>query len=581
MTDAAAGGPPGSAGLPETLYRWRWVALMVILAGEIMDMLDALITTIASPSIRSDLGGTAATIQWLAAGYTLAMAVGLITGGRLGDLYGRKRMFVIGAAGFTVGSLLCGVAASPGMLVGARVLQGLFGSVMLPQGIGMIRRMFDEKEMGTAFGLFGPIMGLSSIGGPVLAGWLVDADLFGTGWRMIFLINLPLGIAAVVAGLIFLPGGRSTEATRLDLLGAVLAGGGAALLVYPLVQGRELGWPAWTFAMIAAAVAVFGAFGWYQARRQRTGRDPLITPSLFRKRGFVGGLVVGIVFFSAMTGFALTISLYIQMGLGYSPLKAGLSQIPWSLGMIVGFGLAQAVQRFGRHVLQAGTVIMAGGVVGVVVTLKTAGIGVTPWQLSPALVVTGLGMGLLMAPFFGIVMASVDQHETGSAGGTMTAVQQLGSSLGAAVLGTIFFGLLATGVATAAAHDSGSVKARLAAVSVGSADAGRVSDALRACGRDRASTEDAAAVPASCVRLEQATRAAAGTSTDPAAVSRIVGEAGKHSAARGFSDAMITTLWVVVGMLGLTLVTTFLLPMHARPEDAEEDAAPAAVPASA
>ncbi|GAA2586176.1 MFS transporter [Actinomadura fulvescens] len=448
---ATADANPG-AGAAQTLYRWRWAALFVILAGEILDLLDALITTIAAPTIRADIGGSAGMIQWLAAGYTLAMAVGLITGGRLGDLYGRKRMFLIGAAGFTAGSLLCGLAVSPGMLVGARVLQGLFGAVMLPQGIGMIKEMFPPKEMGAAFGAFGPVMGLSSVGGPVLAGWLIDADLFGTGWRMIFLINLPVGIAALLAGLKFLPESKARRADRLDVVGAALAAIGAGLLVYPLVQGRELGWPAWMFALFASSAAVFAVFVWYELRKQRAGGDPLIMPSLFRKRGFSGGLAVGIVFFSGMAGFALVFGLYTQLGLGYSPFKAGMAQIPWSLGIVVGFGLAQAVTRFGRKVIHGGTVIMAGGVLGVAATLQAAGVGVTPWQLAPALVVTGIGMGLLMAPFFDTVLAGVEPHETGAAGGTLTAVQQLGSALGAAVLGTIFFQLLGDHLAASGAN---------------------------------------------------------------------------------------------------------------------------------
>ncbi|NEA29433.1 MFS transporter, partial [Actinomadura bangladeshensis] len=431
-------------------YRWRWVALFVILAGEIMDMLDALITNIAAPTIRAELGGSAATIQWLAAGYTLAMAVGLITGGRLGDLYGRRRMFLIGAAGFTLGSLLCGVAVSPGMLIGARAMQGLFGALMLPQGIGMIKQMFSAKEMGAAFGMFGPVMGLSSVGGPVLAGWLIDADLFGTGWRMIFLINLPLGIAAVLAGLKFLPEGRAEHASRLDLPGAALAALGAGLLIYPLVQGREHDWPLWTFLMMAASLAVWGVFTWYETRKQRAGGDPLIVPSLFRKRGFTGGLIVGLVFFSGMAGITLVLALFFQLGLGFSPLKAGLAQIPWSVGVIIGFGVAQALQRFGRTVIHAGTAIMAAGMAGTFATLQYAGIGVTAWNLVPALTVIGLGMGMLMAPFFDTVLAGVEPEETGSAGGTLTAVQQLGSALGAAVLGTIFFGLLGGHVAAAA-----------------------------------------------------------------------------------------------------------------------------------
>ncbi|GAA2414932.1 hypothetical protein GCM10010191_26220 [Actinomadura vinacea] len=425
-------------------YRWRWIALLVILAGEIMDMLDTLITNIAAPSIRADIGGSAGTLQWLAAGYTLAMAVGLITGGRLGDLYGRNRMFLVGAGGFTAASLLCGLATGPGMLVGARVLQGLFGALMLPQGIGMIKQMFPPKEMGAAFGLFGPVMGLSSVGGPVLAGWLIDADLFGTGWRMIFLINVPVGIAALLAGLRFLPAGRAERAQRLDLTGAALASAGAALLVYPLVQGRELDWPAWTFAMMAAAVAVFALFAWYETRVRRAGRDPLVVPGLFRKRAFTGGLISGLVFFCALAGFGLVFALYTQLGLGYSPLKAGLAQIPWSVGIVLGFGLAQALSRLGRTVLHIGTLVMAAGIAAVAFTLEAAGIGVSPWQLTPALVVTGLGMGMLMAPFFDIVLSGVEPEETGSAGGTLTAVQQLGGALGAAVLGTIFFGVLGT-----------------------------------------------------------------------------------------------------------------------------------------
>ncbi|MFI0453753.1 MFS transporter [Actinomadura sp. 6N118] len=450
MTTTLDAGP--EAGAAQTPYRWRWVALFVILAGEILDLVDALITTIAAPTIRADIGGSAGMIQWLAAGYTLAMAIGLITGGRLGDLYGRKRMFLIGAAGFTAGSLLCGLAVSPEMLVGSRVLQGLFGAVMLPQGLGLIKEMFPPKEMGAAFGAFGPVMGLSSVGGPVLAGWLIDADLFGTGWRMIFLINLPVGIAALLAGLKFLPESKARHASRLDLVGAVLAALGAGLLVYPLVQGRELGWPAWTFAMMAGSAAVFAVFIWYELRKQRAGGDPLVMPSLFRKRGFSGGLTVGIVFFSGMTGFALVFGLYTQLGLGYSPFKAGMAQIPWSAGMIVGFGLAQAVARFGRKVIHGGTVIMTGGVLGIAATLHAAGMGVTPWQLAPALVVTGIGMGLLMAPFFDTVLAGVEPHETGAAGGTLTAVQQLGSALGAAVLGTLFFNLLGEHFTASGAH---------------------------------------------------------------------------------------------------------------------------------
>lgn len=429
----------------ETPYRWRWAALFVILAAEVMDLLDALITTIAAPTIQKDLGGSDSLVQWLGAGYTLAMAVGLITGGRLGDLFGRKRMFLIGAFGFTAASLLCGVATGPEMLIASRVLQGLFGAVMLPQGLGMIKEMFPPEEMGKAFGAFGPVMTISSVGGPVLAGWLVDADFFGTGWRMIFLINLPLGLAAALAGLKFLPEFRLSGATRLDLVGVGLVSVAGFLLIYPLIQGRELGWPAWTFVSMAVSLVVFALFARYESRRARSGKDPLVTPTLFRKRAFSGGMVAGLAFFSGMVGLSLVFSIYMQMGLHYSPLKAGLASLPQAVGGVIGFGIAMAglQEKLGRALLQIGVVVMAAGAAVLGVTIHLAGTEVGVWQLAPGLALVGIGMGLTMAPFFDIVLAGVEPHESGSASGTMTAVQQLGSALGAAVLGTLFFNLLA------------------------------------------------------------------------------------------------------------------------------------------
>ncbi|MFC5181456.1 MFS transporter [Actinomadura harenae] len=571
MIDTTGAAPPATE---PALFRWRWAALAVILLGEIMDMLDSLVTTIAAPTIRADLGGSAATIQWLAAGYTLAMAIGLLTGGRLGDLYGRKRMFLIGAAGFTIGSLLCGTAVSPGMLIGARLLQGLAGAMMIPQGLGMMRRMFPPKELTKAFGAFGPVMGLSSVAGPVLAGWLIDADFFGTGWRMIFLINLPLGLGAVVLGAVFLPPGREDgHGSRLDLVGALLAALGAALIVYPLVQGRELDWPAWMFVLMAASGVVFLLFARHELRRQRRGADPLITPSVFAKRGFSGGLVVGVVFFAGMTGFALTYSLYLQLGLGFSPLKAGLSQIPWSAGTVLGFPVAMAMQKRGRMALQLGALVMASGVAGLVLTLQVAGTGVGPWQLAPSLVVVGFGMGLLMAPFFEIVLASVEPHETGSAGGTLSAVQQLGSALGAAVLGTVFFGLLGGHVATSSDQDAPALRASLAAVGVAPSGQERITAGLRACGHDRSTAKDQAKNPETCVRLESDVRAEAAAHPRSAGrIAAIVRSSALHSAKTGFGAAMKITLWIVVGLLGLTFLIAFLLPPRARPEDEAEPA---------
>ncbi|NRQ39552.1 MFS transporter, partial [Nonomuraea sp. NN258] len=414
-------------------YRWRWPALAVILAGSVMELLDATVTNVAGPTMRADLGGGTAMIQWLGAAYTLAMTAGLLTGGRLGDIVGRKRMFLIGVIGFTIGSLLCALAFSPETIIAARVVQGLFGAAMIPQGIGLMKEMFPPRELQAAMGLFGPVMGLSAIGGPILAGALTSTD-----WRLIFLINLPIGLGAALAAVRFLPASsRPVAGVRLDLPGAALASAGTVLIVFPLVQGGEHGWPAWAFAMMAASATVFAIFVGYEKRRAARGGDPLVAPSLFAKPAFVSGLVTGTVYFAAFAGFLFAVGLYTQLGLGYSPLKSALTGVPSSIGMIAGMGVAQAARRHGRRVLLAGAIVMAAGVLGLI---AVAGPEVSPWQLAPALAVAGLGSGLVMSPYFGIVLAAVEPGETGSASGTLTALQQVGGALGLAILGTVYFG---------------------------------------------------------------------------------------------------------------------------------------------
>lgn len=537
-------------------YRWRWVALFVILTVEVMDLLDSLVTTIAGPVIRAEIGGSYSLIQWLGAAYTLAMAIGLLTGGRLGDIYGRRRMFIVGAAGFTAASLLCALAWSPGVLIGARAIQGLFGAVMLPQGLGMIRQMFSPSEQAKAFGAFGPVMGLSAVGGPILAGWLVDADYFGSGWRMIFLINLPLGIFALFGAVKFLPEFRSERTPRLDLAGVLLAAVGAFLLLFPLVQGRELDWPVWIFVMLAAGVVTFGLFGIFEGRRERKGLDPLVTPSLFRKRAFTGGLALGLVFFAALIGTGLIFTLYLQVGLGYSPLKAGLTTLPQALGTVAGFIAAGSglSEKLGRKLLLIGTVIMMIGTAGVALTVELAGPDITPWQLIPALLPLGAGMGLAMAPFFNIVLAGVDDEETGSASGALTSVQQLGGAFGIAVLGTVFFGLVPTGVVQHIDATGAQLRAVLTTAGVPTADQPAIASAVRTCLHDRAGEDDPDVQPASCA-------AAGSVNVNPAisGYARTVVQA-------SFQDAAVWSLGVAFALLVVAFGTAFLLPRQARPD---------------
>lgn len=449
-SDTHPGPPPatapaaGSAG-EESPSRRRWYAFAVVLTASVMDVLDSLITTVAGPSIRADVGGSTTVIQWLTAGYTLAMAAGLIIGGRLGDIYGRKRMFMTGVAGFTLLSVLCGLAEGSTALIGFRVLQGLFGAVLIPQGLGLIKDIFPVRELPLAFGTIGPVMGLATIAGPLLGGWLIGADLFGTGWRMIFLINLPVGLAALAAAAKLLPSGRERTASRLDLPGAVLVAVAAVLMVFPVVQGRELGWPAWTFVSIAASVLLFVLFGRYEKARQRAGRDCLVIPDLFRKRAFSGTLVAGALLFSAVVGFSLVLTLYIQTGLGRTPFDAALYSLPQVLGSSVialVAGRAGLAVKLGRKLIHIGTAGLFAGTGALYLTVRLTGQGVDPLWFGPSLIVIGVGMGLAMSALYFTVNTAAEPHESGSASGTFTAVQQFAGALGVAVIGTLFFGLL-------------------------------------------------------------------------------------------------------------------------------------------
>jgi len=432
-TDADPG-PPG--------YRWRWHVLAVVLVAEVMDLLDTTIVNVALPAIHASFGGGSTQIQWITAAYTLASAVLLITGARLGDLVGRKRMFLIGTFGFTLCSALCALAVGPGMLIASRAAQGGFTALMLPQGLGLIRSVFPPKEVGGAFGAFGPVMGLSSVAGPTLGGFLVTANLLGTGWRMIFLVNIPLGLAAVLLGARLFPkDARTPGATRLDLPGVALISTAVLLLVYPLVEGRALGWPAWSCAAMAASVPVLAVFARYQRRVHRAGGSPLVEPGLFANRAFVAALATGVFFFAAMSGLMLALTLMMQLGTGWTALHAGATMISFSLGIVPAAILGGGVlgPGYGRRVLHAGMLVAALGACGLWATFSHWGLHTTSWELVPGLMVTGFGMGLLMAPFYDIALAGVTDEQNGSASGVLNAVQQLGGSIGVAALGTGFF----------------------------------------------------------------------------------------------------------------------------------------------
>jgi MFS family permease len=441
-----------TASEPATGYRWRWQVLAVVLVAEAMDILDTTTVNVAGPSVRRSIGGGINLVQWLSATYTLAFAVLLITGARLGDRYGRRRVFLLGAAGFTVASVACGLSVSPEMLIVARLAQGSSGAILLPQGIGLLTAAFAERDISTAFGFYAPVLSLAAVSGPLVAGGLIHWDLWGTGWRLIFFVNLLLGAVAIGGGLRYLPADGQPTLRRLDPYGMIIVAAATFLVIYPLIQGQQLGWPGWTFALLAAGIAGFGLFAWHERR----SAAPLIEPALLRRRTYLAGTAVAIAFFAATAGIMLVLSFYAQYGLGYSALGAGVMLTPAAAGNVAGalVALRAAPRLGGRATIQVNLAVAIAGLVSIAL------LGGRPGGLALAAPVFALGFGLggLIAPLFSTILTGITPAEAGSASGSLGAVQQLAGSVGVATIATLY---------TAASHPAGHGLAVTAATTAG------------------------------------------------------------------------------------------------------------------
>ncbi|MCS0600307.1 MFS transporter [Streptomyces sp. LP11] len=444
MTDNDRDALKGSAAatLVPAPDRTRWLALAIVMTAAFMDLVDVTIVNIALPSIQRDDHASVSQIQWITAGYALAFAAGLITGGRLGDIHGRRRLFLIGIGGFTLASALCGFAANPEMLVASRILQGGMAAMMVPQVLSIVHATFPAHERGKVFGLFGAIVGLGAVSGPLLGALLTEWNLFGLEWRPIFLINLPVGVLAWLLGRRFITESRAPKALKLDLVGVALVSLGLLMLLYPLARGRELGWPLWGYLCMAGAFVVFVALLSYEKRKAARDGSPLIELSLFQVKSFAAGIAVQTVFGVALGIFFLVWTLYMQIGLGWSPLRAGLTGVPFSLAVSTAAGLSvqQLVPRFGRKVLQAGALVMGTGVLLYLWEAHRYGLAIAPWQMALPLVVMGAGMGLIVAPLTDAVLSEVPREHAGSASGLINTVQQMGNALGLGLVSVLFFG---------------------------------------------------------------------------------------------------------------------------------------------
>lgn len=418
-----------------------WVIMPVILAATFMVALDFFIVNVAIPSTQHELNADPASIQLVIAGYWLALAAGLITCGRLGDLVGRRRMFVIGLTLFVITSAGCGVAPTAGFLVVARILQGLSAAAMMPQGLAILGIVYTGAHRARAFTAYAMTLGVASVCGQLLGGVLINADIAGLSWRSCYLVNVPIGLITLVLALRYVPESRAEGRSKLDLVGTALVGLGLIAFVWPLVNGQEAGWPLWTWLMIALSVVLLGGFFRYQAKLTANGGAPLIDTRFFRERAFTFGLLATVLFNMLMGSFFLFLAIYLQEGRGMAALDSGLIFTPIAIGYFLASLVAEPIAaRIGRHVLWIGALGMAAGLVWVKLVLDDVGRFGSASAFIPAFALAGVGMGLVMAPLTNLVLAGIRPEYAGAASGVLATSQQVGGAVGVAVVGVVFYG---------------------------------------------------------------------------------------------------------------------------------------------
>ncbi len=429
----------------------KWALMPVVLAGVAMVVLDFFIVNVAMPTMQSDLHTGASAIQWVIASYGLAFAAGLITGGRLGDQFGRRRVFTIGLALFVVTSAACGVAPSASTLVVARAAQGLASALLMPQVLAILGVAYDGADRLKALTAYAMTLGIAAVSGQLIGGVLIQLDPAGLDWRSCFLVNVPVGLAALGFVGRTVPESRGTD-TRLDLFGADLVTLGLIAILVPLIEGRDHGWPAWTWVSFAVGGVLLGTFALYQRRVAARGGSPLVHPELFRERAFTAGLATVVVFYATVASFFLVLALELQEGRGLDALDSGLVFAFEGLGFLATTITAGAlVARFGRQVLAAGALVRAVALVALYFAVGHVGAhGSVAWIAAP-LVLDGAGMGLVMGPIITIVVTNVARRHAGAASGVLASAQQVGVAFGVALIGVVFFGALDAGHAVPSA----------------------------------------------------------------------------------------------------------------------------------
>ncbi len=442
VTPSDAGQAVEAAPGPVAYDPRRWRSLPIVLSATFMALFDVFVVNVAAPSIQHDLGAPPSVLELVLAGYSFTYAAGLVTGGRLGDLAGRRRMFILGLSVFAAASLLSGVAPTSAVLVVGRLAQGVGAAAMVPQVLSMLNTNFAPAERGRVFSLFGVTVGLGTVAGQILGGALLHFDLFGWGWRPIFLVNVPIAIVAIVLARRMLPESRVSAADRLDPAGVVLLTTGVGAITVPLVLGRSEHWALWTWASFVVGTFLVVLFLRWERRLGNRGGHPLLPLTLFEHRAFNVGLLINFGFYAFFGSVLLTVALFLQDGLHDSPMRAGLVFGPLGVAFALSSLRGRSLHaRYGNRVISVGTAIVLVGVGGLTIAVAVSGLSASFFELALPLAVMGIGNGLVIPLIVSGVLESVPARASGAASGVLATTQQFSMTLGIAAVGTLFFAL--------------------------------------------------------------------------------------------------------------------------------------------
>jgi MFS family permease len=415
------------------------LALAVVLIGAYLAIVDFFIVNVALPSMQTDLHASSAALELVVAGYATAYALTLVTGGRLGDAHGRRRLFGFGLVAFALTSLLCGLAPTANTLVAARVLQGFAAAIMVPQVLATIQATTTGPRRARALGFFGATAGFAAATGQVFGGLLVSANIAGTGWRPIFLVNVPIALGARLVVRRVLPETFAPRAARVDVAGTVLLGAAVLAVMLPLTLGRELGWPVWIWVLLGLAPVIAATWLYTERRVELRGHVPLVPLSLLEHTSMRRGLGIAVPFFAGFSGFLFVYALATQEVLHWSALHAGIGLLPLAVAfLLASLTTSRLLARYGSRIMTVGGALQVVGLTAVAVTAGLTWPHVSAWTLAPSFVLVGLAQGLLASPMFGVILSEVPVESAGIGSGVLSTTQQISLALGASALGTLF-----------------------------------------------------------------------------------------------------------------------------------------------